>query len=126
MPDNPTLDELQREEYELRQELGRIERALTSAAPDDLDELLSRRIAVQARLDAVLALMQAAAPPTKGVITRSARKSETGVDIRVGMDYVPTSVYHLVDPAESALVIATVDKKSAAARSAPATVSITS
>ena len=126
MPDNPNLDELQREEYELRQELGRIERALTSATADDLDELLSRRIAVQERLNTVMAMIQTATPPATGVITRSARKSETGVDIRVGMDYVPTSVYHLVDPAESALVIATVDKKSAAARSAPATVSITS
>lgn len=126
MSENGDRTELSREEYDLRQELGRIERALVGADPDELDELIERRIAAQERLDQVLAMIQAATPPGAGAATRSARKSETGVDIRVGMDYVPTSVYHLIDPAESALVIATVSKKATAGRSAPATVSVTS
>lgn len=125
MPDHGTLDELNREAFDLRQELTRIERALASATPDDLDELLSRRIAVQERLDLIASLIQAQTPPPSTVTTRSARRNVTGVDVRIGMDYVPTSIYHLVDPAESALVIASVDSKDTASN-APATVSITS
>lgn len=126
MPDNANLKELGQEEYDLRQELGRLQRLTAEVGdPDQLEELLGISIDVEARLKEIQIQLAALSPERKGVGTRSARKNETGVDIRSGMDYVPTSVYHLIDPAESALVIAGVTRKGIAPK-APDTVSVTS
>ena len=109
------MDKPQEEAYTLQRTVNRLQTALTDAAtPDEVDQILAELTTRQAELFALQEAPRPQAqdgPVAKGVepvARRGVSVNELETTVSLHLAYIPTAIYHLLDPQQHRLIDCTV------------------
>ena len=113
-PDQPAHADRQREQvYTLQLTVNRLQAALSDAVtPDEVDRILAELTAAQAELFARQeALAGQSVPVAKGleaVNSRGVSVNELTTTVSLHLAYIPTAIYHLLEPQQHRLIDCTI------------------